>query len=256
MPKILQRIESLVTGIDEKIERERKAHDLKNLIFDFSRLNKEMTRIVWANLFVMGLTGTPKLKSLFENAKRNYENLEKKLVDLWGENPGKIDVLEPSEFFESINALFKAFNELEAEILSVYNSKKNDAHKKCALAKNFSIIPDMDINLEVFEKARNFLENAGPTVWNISDFVDRNKEKLREKIQMWTSITKKIAVEEKKFDFQNIQGKKLSTETQNILAEFVKNSGEAKFKDFSGVVVDELNANFPELSKILRVSIS
>lgn len=256
MPKILQRIESLVTGIDEKIERERKAHDLKKLIFDFSQLNKEMTRVAWANLFVMGLTGTPKLKSLFDNAKRNYENFEKKLVGLWGENPGKIDILEPSEFFESINALFKAFRELEAEILSVYKSKTSDAHKKCTLAKNFSIIPDMDIDLEVFERARNFLVNAGPTVWNIADFVNRNKEKLKERVQVWTSITKKIAVEEKKFDFQNIQGKKLSTETQNVLTEFVKNSGEAKFEDFSGIVVDELNSNFPELSKILRVSIS
>ena len=255
MATLIQRIETLVTNIKERMEREKKAKELKQLVDDLYIINEELSKVIWTSKFALGVSGDQELLSLFEKVRGEYESLRGVLYDLWGEKPEKIDILEPSEFSEPLKALRSAFGKLETQALSVLSDKLRDAKSRYTIAKSFSIIPDIKIDLEVFENARNFLDNAGHTVYEIAEFVKRDKKLLGERLRVWKSIETRIAVEEKKLDIRNLKGKKLSGKTLTFLNDFVENMGEASFESLSGDIVNELKSNFPELSRKLRVSI-
>ena len=255
MVTLIQRIETLVTSIKERMEREKKAKELKKLVDDLYLINEEISRFIWASKFVLGVSGDPEFLSLFAKARSEYESLRETLVGLWGEKPEKIDILEPSEFLEPLKALRSAFGELEIEACEVLRNKLAVAKSRHTIAESFSIIPDIKIDLEVFEKAINFLNNSGYAVYDIAEFVKRDKTTLDHRLKVWKSIEKRIAVEEQKLDIRNLKGKKLSEKTLTFLKNFVENRGKASFESLSGSIVDELKSSFPELSRKLRVSI-
>jgi hypothetical protein len=256
MATLLQRIENIASVVDERIERERKAKELKKMVEKFVLVNEELTNIVWACRFVLGISRDSELQSLFEKVRDNYEVLRGPLVALWGESPEKISILEPAEFYEPLEGIVKVCQEVETKVQEILREKMGQVRATYALAESLSIIPDIKINFQCFKEAINFLSDVGSSASSIAEFVGRDRKLCEREIRRWNSISAKLAGEQEKLDLQNVKGKKLLRKTLNFLNQFVKNNGEANFESLSGDIVDELKSKFPELSKKLKVSVS
>jgi len=255
---LLQRIKNLTADIDETTARERQTKELKRLIGCFLLVNEEMPGIILACQFVLEISGDAKLLSLFEKTRKKYETLRESLISLWSENPQKIDISQLTISYKSLNELMNASRELETEALETFHQKIEDVTAECSLANSFSIIPDIELDLKVFEDAKNFLSNAGRSVWEISEFcasahLESTKKGLKKRVKTWNSILRKLEIEKRKFNLQNM-GKKLSSQTISFLKDFVESRGVVSFESLSGGIVEELKSKFPELSRELRVT--
>jgi len=252
----IKQIEEIMSEIDEKIEREKKTRELSKLVNKFVLANEKLNDIILACQFVLEISKNNKLRSTFEKLKDDYENLRSSLIDLWGENPDKVEILEPLELYEPLDKIIATCNLLETEIQEILRQMRKEVKNAQELANSLSIIPDVNIDLQIFEKTNAFLLEVGLNTADIADFIERSKKVCIEKIKKWNSLLKKLKKEEKKLDFRSIKGKKISNETLAFLQKFIDNRGEVDFKDLNGKIVDELKMEFPQLCKKLKVSIS
>ncbi|MEM2111080.1 MAG: hypothetical protein QXX08_04285 [Candidatus Bathyarchaeia archaeon] len=255
METLVERVESLIEKIDQKAKVNEKTQQLRGLVGDFILVNKELSNVVLASHFVMTVSKDTSLNTAFNKLRSEYQDLRNALVDLWGEHPERIDTSEPAEFKEPLSQLLKDCQELETKMLNVLRRMQQETSSLCSLAKSFSIIPDIEINLKAFEDAKNFLENAGHDTNSIVQFLRESRDGYNERIKTWNSIAEIVEKQKKKLDLQNIKGGKLSKKTIDFLSRFINNRGEIDFDSLNPEVVDELKSKFPELSKKLRVII-
>jgi len=256
MATFLQRVKSITSVIDERIERERKANELKKLCEKFVLVNEELTNIIWACRFVLGISEDSELQSLFNITRDRYESLRESLISLWGENPDKIDILEPTELYEPLDEIMRMCQQSEIKMNEILRQNMEKIKATHVLAESLSIIPDIRIDFQIFMEAKSFLSKAGSSAASVAEHVERDKKLCEKKIKEWHSLSAKLSKEQAKLDLQNVKGKKLTSETLSFLTQFVKNNGEADFESINGEVVDELKSKFPELCKKLRVSMS
>ncbi|MEM7825219.1 MAG: hypothetical protein QXO27_04575, partial [Candidatus Aenigmatarchaeota archaeon] len=121
------------------------------------------------------------------------------------------------------------------------------------LAKTLSVIPDIEIDFSVFESAFNFLKKAGSDVQDLADFVKKDKNICNQKINEWKLIEATLKEEQKKFNLETVNGKKISEKTQEFLKKFINNNCNVEFKFLDSDVVNELKENLPGFCNRLRV---
>jgi len=255
MASFLQRIEDIISAIDEKIERERKTEELKKAVEQWILVNNKLEDVAWASRFMLEVCRTSDLESLFEEVKEKYEDFKENLVELWGESPENLDIYEPSELIEGLKEILNVCQKMERKIQETLQMMKKEIKSKQELAESFSIIPDIKVDFRIFKEASNFLSKMGLNVSNIAYFVGRNSETCAEKIKQWKNLQKKISNESEKLDLRRVKGKALSNDTLNFLLQFIENNGEAEFEVLNGKIVNEIKKEFPELSKKLKVSL-
>jgi len=255
MASFLQRIEDIISAIDEKIERERKTEELKKAVERWILVNNKLEDVAWASRFMLEVYPTSDLESFFKKLKEKYEDFKKNLVELWGKSPEKLDISEPSELIGGLEEMLNACQDMERKIQETLQMMEKEIRSKQELAKSFSIIPDIKVDFQIFKEASNFLSKMGLNVSDIANFVRRNSETCAEKIEQWKALQKKISDESEKLDLRRIKGKALSDDTLNFLLQLIENNGEAKFEVLSGKIVNEIKREFPELSKKLKVNL-
>ena len=256
MRSLLQRIEDVISAIDEKIERERKTEELKKAVEQWILLNNKLEEVTWASRFMLEVYQIPELESLFKEVKEKYEDFKGTLIELWGENPEKLDISEPSELIEGLKEMLNVCQKMERKIQETLQKLKKEIQSKQELAESFSIIPDIELDLQVFREASNFLSKIGSNASDIANFVGKKNQICAEKIRQWKKMQRKLLKESEKLDLRRIKGKVLSNDTLNFLLQFIENSGEAKFEALNGNIVSEIKKEFPELTKKLKVNLS
>jgi hypothetical protein len=256
MVDLLQRIDELISVIDERMERERKTKELETLADKFVSVNEKLNDLSWACKFAMEISENDDLFSLFEGMKKKYKTFRKHLVDLWGEHPDKIDILEPEEFYEPIEDLLKYCRNLELQVQKVLRTKSEWVESVYNLANTLSIIPDIEIDSHVFENAVNFLREVGSDAHDIAEFVKRDEKVCSQKIKEWKSIKSMLKKEQEKLNLNAVHGKRLSNKTREFLGRFINDNCEIDFEFLDGDIVDELKEKLPGLCKKLRVRIS
>jgi hypothetical protein len=255
MVDLLQRIGELISVIDERVERERKTKELGTLADKFVSVNEKLNDLAWACRFAIGISENDDLFSLFEEMKNKYKTFRKHLVGLWGEQPDKIDILEPTEFYEPLEDLLKHCRNLELQVQKVLRTTLESVESVYNLANTLSIIPDIEIDSHVFENAANFLREVGSDARDIAEFVKKDEKVCSQKIKEWKSIKLILKKEQEKLNLRTVHGKKLSDKTREFLSRFVEDNCEIDFEFVDSDIVNELKEKLPGLCKKLRVRI-
>jgi tetratricopeptide (TPR) repeat protein len=253
MIDLLQRIDKINSILDEIAEREQKANEFRKLTQKFASLNEKLVDLAWACPFVIEISEKEDLSFPFKEMKEKYEDFRKDIVKWWGDPPDKIDILEPSAYYERIDELLESCEKLESEVQEALNVTKNSIDSKYELAKTLSKIPDMEIDFRIFEKAIDFLLQIGKNAHSIAQFVKWNKKIFSKKLEEWKSIISQIKKEQEKLSLKKVHDKTISDKTGEFIKKFMENDCEIDFDFLDSEIVNELKEKLPGLCRKLKV---
>jgi len=246
-------IARISSKISDRSTREKISRDLKQLDETFLEINKKLNTLLPDARFLMSVSEKDSsFKESFEVVLDAYQSMRKVLILSWGEDLKDIDIIDTGDLQEGLSELSEKLENLDIcrrEFLrSLMEELKGD--KKRALTLH-SLIPEISLDVKVFDEALEFFEKNASTPDKLHIYV-MGKENTKAKIAVWKQHLTLVNNEHKRLDLKNIAG--ITLPTQEFLEKIVK-TNRFWFKDLSAEILEDINGKFPELSKKLLIKV-
>jgi hypothetical protein len=249
------RVDRILKDIDTRVRREKKAEEIDQMIKKLSHINLMLPNAKWAYQFVSKITDESTFAGEYTSVKDSYQKLKDKFTKLKWKKISKIDIIEPSPFFNLLDVIIENCGKLENKIGKVLTDLKGEISASRRMAESLRIIPEIKINPQAFDDALSFLNRVGETTRDIANFVDENNDILSEKVEKWKELEKRMAVENKSLNLESI-GESLGLSKATIaFLKSLRDEREAILASVTGLVVEEIKKKFPDLSKRLIISV-
>jgi hypothetical protein len=253
MTTLQEKLENILKMINEGKEREVRDLELRDLINQFHDINKKIENVLIPGKFYAEIdTGEKDYQDRFKPALNTYLGVRSEIVKEWGEEPDKIDLLDPKELKDGLQELSTELTKLEESLrehLSSTYTKINDEKKTAETISQ--ILPDIKIDLAIFTNAQAYFQKYGRDPATLASYLNIPGTQSK-KIDEWKLQLKAVQTQHEKMDFR--KGANLSEEASVFLETLIR-SKRVRFSELPPAVVTEINTTFPELSQKLVVRV-
>jgi len=251
----VNRINQILKSINTRVRREEKAEQIDQMIKKLSHINLLLPEVKWAYQFMTKITDENAFATEYDEIKKSYQKLKNKFIKLKWEKLSKIDIIEPTPFFDLLDNIIGKCDKLGSKIGKVLRELKDEIRTSREMAISLRIIPEIKTNLQVFDDVLTFLNQVGETTRDVSNFVDKNNKVLNEKVKKWKKLQEQMSVEKEQLNLESIgESLDLSKATVTFLKNLIDKK-EAIFTSITGQVVEEIKKKFPDLSKRLIINV-
>jgi hypothetical protein len=253
MTTLQEKLENILRMINEGKEREERDQELRDLIDQFHDINKKIEGVLIPGKFYNDIdTGEKEYQEQFKPALNTYLGLQSEIVKEWGEQPDKIDLLDPKELKDGLQELSTKLTKLEDSLRERLSSTYTKIAEEKKTAETISqILSDIKIDLAIFTNAQAYFQKYGRDPATLASYLDIPGTRSK-KIDEWKLHLYAVQKQHEQMDFR--KGANLSEEASAFLETLIR-SKRVRFTELPPTVVTEINTAFPELSQKLVVRV-
>lgn len=248
-------VDRILKDIDTRVRREKKAEEIDQMIKKLSHINFILPNAKWAYQFVSKVADESTFASEYTSVKDSYQKLKDKFTKLKWEKFSKIDIIEPSPFFNLLDVIIENCGKLENKIGKALRNLKDEIRASRRMADSLRIIPEIEINPQAFDDALTFLNRVGETTRDIANFLNKNNKILSKKVEEWEKLERRMSVENRRLNLESVGESLGLSKTTIAFLKSLRDEREAIFASVTGQVVEEIKKKFPDLSKRLIISV-
>jgi hypothetical protein len=253
MTTLQEKLENILKMINEGKEREERDQELRDLIDQFHDINKKIESVLIPGKFYNDIdTSEKEYQEQFKPALNTYLGLQIEIVKEWGEQPDKIDLLDPKELKDGLQELSTELTKLEdslrEHLISTYTKIADEKRTAETISQ---ILPDIKIDLTTFTNAQAYFQKFGRDPTTLASYLNIPGMRSK-KIDDWKHHLKAVQKQHEQMDFR--KDANLSEEASAFLETLIR-SKRVRFTELPPSVVTEINDTFPELSKKLIIRV-
>lgn len=248
MKDVIVKIEQINTKLKNN-KSEQNANEicitLKNIL---EEINNILFNIIWTNKLLDLIYNDINLKNIYRKIYDVYEEVKISLKNEYGNPIKDFTKINLCDVETLINEVKFICDDYESAVFNLMNKTIIATNSNRSLALSLSIIPDIDINPQVFQNKITFLKKMGLNSKNIANLTGKSEQTMSSIIQEWNVIQETVVAEMDKLDLEKLRNKGLSYASIKFIENIIS-KGEISLADIDGSSIEEIKSFFPELSK-------